>query len=67
MLSIFGGEPLTWELNAVSAVWETSIEETEATIARFIQRGLVEPRDGRYWMHALLADYAAELMGQMGL
>jgi hypothetical protein len=67
MLSIFGGEPLTWELNAVSAVWETSMEETEATISRFIQRGLVEPRDGRYWMHALLADYAAELMRKMGL
>lgn len=67
MLSIFGGEPLTWELNAVSAVWETPMEETEATIARFIQRGLVEPRDGRYWMHALLADYAGELIEQMGL
>jgi len=67
MLSIFGGEPLTWELNAVSAVWQAPMEETEATIARFIQRGLVEPRDDRYWMHALLADYAAELMEQMGL
>ncbi len=67
MLSVFGGEPLTWEMNAVSAVWESSMEETEATISRFIQRGLVEPRDGRYWMHALLADYAAELKKQMGL
>jgi len=67
MLSIFGGEPLTWELKSVSAVWETSMEETEATISRFIQRGLVEPRDGRYWMHALLADYGAELMKKMEL
>ena len=67
MLSIFGGEPLTWELNAVSAVWEASMTETEATISRFIHRGLVEPRDGRYWMHALLADYAAELMKTMDL
>lgn len=67
MLSIFGGEPLTWELKAVSSVWETPMEETEATIARFIQRGLVEPRDSRYWMHALLADYATELREQMGL
>lgn len=66
MLSVFGSEPLTWEMNAVSAVWESSMEETEATISRFIQRGLIEPRDGRYWMHALLADYAAELMKQMG-
>jgi hypothetical protein len=67
MLSIFGGEPLTWELNAVSAVWEAPKEDTEATISRFIQRGLVEPRNERYWMHALLADYAAELMEQMDL
>lgn len=67
MLSVFGGEPLTWQLNAVSVVWETSIEETEATITRFIQRGLVEPRNGRFWMHALLADYAAGLMEEMGL
>lgn len=67
MLSIFGGEPLTWELKAVSAVWETPKEETEATISRLIQRGLIEPRDERYWMHALLADYAAELMKKMDL
>ncbi len=67
MLSVFGGEPLTWQLNAVSVVWEASIEETEATITRFIQRGLVEPRNGRFWMHALLADYAAGLMEEMDL
>lgn len=67
MLSVFGGEPLTWEVNAVSAVWECSIEDTEATVSRFVQRGLVEPRRERYWMHALLADYAAEMMESMDL
>ena len=67
MLSVFGGEPLTWELNAVSAIWECSMEETEATISTFIQRGLVEPHGKRYWMHALLADYAAELREKMDL
>jgi hypothetical protein len=67
MLSVFGGEPLTWELNAVSAVWGSTLEETEETISRLIQRGLVEPRNGRYWMHALLADYAFELMQQLNL
>jgi predicted ATPase len=67
MLSVFGGEPLTWEIKAVSAVWETSIEETEATLIRFIQRGLVEPRNSRFWMHALLADYAGYLMEEMNL
>lgn len=67
MLSVFGGEPLTWEIKAVSTVWDCSQEESEATLSRFIQRGLVEPHGNRYWMHALLADYAAEMMNQMGL
>ncbi len=42
MLSVFGGEPLTWEIKAVSAVWECTIEEAEETLSHFIQRGLVE-------------------------
>lgn len=67
MLSVFGGDPLTWEINATAHVWECSVEEAEDTTSRYIQRGLVEPRNGRYWMHALLADYAAEMMEEMGL
>ena len=67
MAAVFGGDPLTWEIHAAAYVWECSVEEAEATVARFIQRGLVERRGERYWMHALLADYAAEMMEQMGL
>ena len=67
MASIFGGDPLTWEINAAAFVWECSVEEAEATVSRFIQRGLVERRGDRYWMHALLADYAAEMMETLGL
>jgi len=67
MLSVFGGEPLTWEINAVSDVWECSPNDAQESVSRFIQRGLVEPHGQRYWMHALLADYAAELMEQMDL
>ena len=67
MLSVFGGDPLTWELNAVAHVWDCPIEEAEVTVSQFVQRGLVERRGERYWMHALLADYAGELMEQMGL
>ena len=67
MLGVFGGDPLTWEINAAAHVWECSIEQAEDTIARFIQRGLVERRGDRYWMHALLADYAEEMMEQRGL
>lgn len=67
MLSVFGGEPLTWEIKAASSVWECSIAETEATISRFIQRGLVEPQGNRYHIHALLADYAKGLATKLGL
>ncbi len=67
MASIFGGDPLTWEINAAAFVWECSVEEAEASVACFIQRGLVERRGERYWMHALLADYAAEMMETFGL
>ncbi len=67
MSSVFGGDPLTWELEAAAFVWECSIEQAEDTTARLIQRGLVERRNGQYWMHALLADYSAELMVEMGL
>jgi hypothetical protein len=67
MASLFGGDPLTWDMEAATAVWACPPEEAEQTMARLIQRGLVERRIRRYWMHALLADYAAEMMEQMGL
>lgn len=67
MLGTFGGEPLTWEIEAAAAVWECSLEEADETTARFIQRGLVEPRDGEYWTHALMADYAEAMMKAMRL
>lgn len=61
MLSAFGGEPYTWEIVAVANVWHCTPNEAEATVARFIQRGLVERRGDRFWMHILLADYAEEM------
>lgn len=68
MASVFGGEPLTWQLDMAARVWECSLTEAEDTVARFIQRGLVYPQgNGRYWMHALLADYAQEIMEELRL
>ncbi len=67
MLSVFGGEPLTWEIHATSHIWGCSVEEAEATTARLAQRGLIEHRRGRYWLHALLADYAEMLREAKGL
>lgn len=68
MLSVFGGEPLTWDLDAVKFVWECSQEAAEDSVASFVRRGLIERREqGQYWTHALLADYAEELRKQWGL
>ena len=59
---IFSRSPSAEELHANSKFsWSSD------TTAHFIQRGLVVRRDNRYWMHALLADYGAEMMGEMGL
>lgn len=67
MLSTFGGDPLTWEINAATYVWDCSPEAAEITVSHLVHRGLVEPRGARYWMHALLADYAGEMLEQMDL
>ena len=67
MLAVFGGEPLTWSLEAATRVWACPPEAAERTTAHLIQRGLIEHRPGRYWMHALLADYADELRERWGL
>jgi hypothetical protein len=67
MLSVFGGEPLTWEIRAAQHVWGCSLEEAEETTSCLVQRGLVYHRSGRYWMHALLADYAEGMREARGL
>lgn len=67
LLAVFGGEPLVWEAQPAAHVWHCSIEEAEASISRFVQRGLVMRRGTSYWMHALLADYATEMMEKMSL
>lgn len=66
--SLFGGEPLTWDIKLAAHMWECPNEEAEASIAHFVRRGLAERRgNGRYWIHALLADYGQELMQELGL
>ena len=74
MTAVFGGEPLTWELDAAAAVWACAAADAEKTTSHLIQRGLVErwnrghagPGE-RYWTHALLADYAADMMRELEL
>jgi len=68
MLSVFGAEPLKWDLDAVAYVWECTKRQAEDTVSEFSKRGLVEYRENdNYWTHALLADYAGEMLKEMGL
>ena len=60
-LAVFGAEPTWWTLDAAEYVWACGREEAEETTAHLVQRGLIEKRGDRYWMHALLCDYAKEL------
>ena len=61
MLGCLAAEPETWSIEVAAAIWQCPREEAEQTVSHFIQRGLVERQVGRYWMHALLADYAREM------
>lgn len=68
MASLFGGKPLTWDIEAAAYVWACSQREAEDSVAAFAKRGLIERLpDGLYWMHALLVDYAAAMMDELGL
>lgn len=65
-LGVFGGEPRTWTIPMVAEFWNCSQTDAEDTVSILARRGLVEWRSGdRYWMHALLADYAVELAKRM--
>lgn len=61
MLTVFGSEPLVWDIEAAAHVWNCPVEEAQSTVSSFVKRGLVVQRDGHYWVHALLADYAKGL------
>ncbi len=67
MLSVFGGEPLSWTMRAATFIWDCTEDDAETTMTRLLQRGLVELWMGRYRMHALLADYAKVLSEAWGL
>jgi NB-ARC domain len=64
ILSVLGGDPLTWDLDQAAAVWACAREDAAATVSHLIQHGIVERRGQDYWMHALLADYAAGLLDE---
>jgi len=67
ILSMFGGEPLSWTSEMATYVWECTEDQADTTLTRLQQRGLVERMHGRYRMHALLADFAETLRKEWAL
>lgn len=66
-LSVFGGEPDDWDIEAATGMWECSLAEAEQTVMRLVHRGLVDRRGSRYCLHTLLAAYAAALAERLDL
>jgi hypothetical protein len=59
-LGVIEAKPATFDGELVAALWEIRLESAEATLSELENFGLLEHRaeDGRYYMHALLRDYA---------
>jgi hypothetical protein len=62
MLAALPADPASWDLPMAAAVWDCKPEQAEDAVSLLLRRGLVERRQGRYWMHALLRDYAEALL-----
>ena len=62
MCAVLGGDPVVWTVEEAAVVWSCPVPDAEGTIARLIQRALVQRRGSGYWMHALLRDYAEVLL-----
>ncbi|MEU4221584.1 NB-ARC domain-containing protein [Actinoplanes sp. NPDC026623] len=60
-LGAFELRPASFDTAALAAVWQ--VADPRPTVRRLVQRGLLEPATGgRFWMHALLAMHARELL-----
>jgi hypothetical protein len=62
MLSVFGGKPIDYNLNAIKAVWD--VEDPKPIVGKLVELGLLELVDGevpRYQLHALLVEHASHL------
>ncbi|MBL8134815.1 MAG: hypothetical protein JNL42_23345 [Anaerolineae bacterium] len=60
-LGLFAPKPATFDLAAMSAVWDT--DDVRPLARKLVDRGLLEPiSGGRFQMHALLALHARSLL-----
>lgn len=60
LLGIFSPKPATFDLDAMSAVWD--VDDPKPTARILVSRGLLEPLGGgRFQMHALLVKFAQSM------
>lgn len=59
LLGAFAPKPATFDLDAMKAVW--LLDDPRLTVRNLVERGLLEPFDGRFQMHALLVMHARSL------
>ena len=60
LLGVFAPKPATFDIEAMSAVWE--VDDPRPPARQLVDRGLLEPvGNGRFQMHALLAMHARSM------
>jgi membrane protein implicated in regulation of membrane protease activity len=59
LLGAFAPKPATFDLAAMKAVWQ--IDDPKPIARRLVERGLLEPVDGKFQMNALLVAHARSL------
>jgi len=63
-LGAFAPKPATFDLAAIRSVWE--MDDPKPILRVLINRGLLEPTDSRYWMHAILVAHARSFWAEGG-
>jgi tetratricopeptide (TPR) repeat protein len=65
LLGVFGGRPNTFSLSAAAAVCGVDVNSMRKIMVHLVNRALVEVAgEGRYTLHALVADYATNIMSE---
>lgn len=54
-LSVFG--TASFDKQAVSALWEVDLPQTENLLSKFVSTAFLSFKDGSYWMHPLVYEY----------
>jgi hypothetical protein len=64
-LGAFAPKPATFDLAAVKSVWE--VDDPKPILSVLLDRGLLEPTESRYWMHAILVAHARSFWAEGGV